>query len=139
MDDQPKPMPILNQPIEPGVTAGEEFAENVLGRLKGAHDAHTEVNRMLAELPEQERERLAKFKEQSFARFEELTGLSFDRNTGKCTTDGNICMEGEVKEGWAQLCQQLGTEKDPKQVEQLWREAGAFLRRAAGVKQPTDS
>lgn len=137
MDDQPKPM--LNQPIETGMTAGKEFAQNVIGRMDGAHDAHADVNRMLAELPAAEQERLAKFKEQSFARFEELTGLTFDRNTGKCTTEGDICMEGETKEGWAEICQQLGAEKDPKRVEQLWREAGAFLRRAATVKPSTDS
>jgi len=128
MDDQPKPM--LNAPVETGIAAGEEFEKNVIGRLDGAHDAHTEVNRMFAELPEQERERIERFREKSLAHFEELTGLSFDRNTGKCVTPGKVKMEGEFKEKWTAVCEQLGAEKDPQKGERLWREAGKVLREA---------
>jgi len=134
-DDIPKPM--LNAPIETGVDAGEEFAQNVLGRMDGAHDAHAEVNRMLAELPPAEQERIEKFKQETFGRIEGLTGLTFDRDTGRCTTAGQIRMEGELAEKWAALCEQLGAEKDPQKAEQLFGEAGQFLRRAAEPP-PTD-
>jgi hypothetical protein len=127
-DDIPKPM--LNSGVE-AESVGEDFEKNVIGRLDGAHDARAEFNRALAELSEQERERLERFKEQSFARFEELTGLTFDRNTGRCTTEGSICMEGQVKERWEEICTKLGAEKDPQKGEQLWREAGKVLREAA--------
>lgn len=130
MDDN-NPKPMLNSPIESPSETAEQFAQNVIGRMGGAHDARTEVNRMFAELPAAEQERLEKFKEKSFAHFEELTGLTFDRESGKCTTEGNICMEGETKERWTAVCEQLTAEKDPKQVEQLWREAGKVLREAA--------
>jgi len=114
-----EPVPILNKPIV-------------------AASAYLEAIGITGESPEQQQERIEKFKEQAFARIEGITGLAFDRETGKCTTEGNICMEGETEEGWEEICTKLGAEKDPQQVEQLWREAGAFLRRAAGVKQSTD-
>ena len=94
-----------------------------------------------AESPEQQEQLNDQLKDAVFAQLEDLTGLSFDRETGECTTEGDICMEGDTKEGWAEICQQLGTEKDPKRVEQLWREAGALLRGAAVTPEvkPTDS
>jgi hypothetical protein len=129
MDDKP----MLNTPIETGTTAGEEFEQNKIGRLDRAHDARTEVNRMFAELPAAEQKRLEKFKQETFAHFEEITGLTFDRDTGKCTTSGTVRMEGELKEQWAALCEQMGAEKDPQKGEQLLREAGRILREAAGT------
>jgi hypothetical protein len=82
------------------------------------------------ETAEQEATRLAQFKQQVCARAEELTGLTFDSETGHCTTPGTVKMEGETKERWAAVCEQLGAAKDPKQVEQLWRQAGQILREA---------
>lgn len=49
-----------------------------------------------AGLHEAERD-LEKFKQESFAPFERLTGLTFDRETSRCTTPGKIRMEGELK------------------------------------------
>jgi len=118
MDDQPKPM--LNQPVV-------------------AASAYPEAIGVTGESPEQQQQHIEQFKQTVFARVEEITGLTFDRETGQCTTEDNICMEGEIKEGWEKICTKLGAEMDPKQIEQLWREAGQFLRRAAGLKQPTDS
>ena len=82
------------------------------------------------ETAQQEATRIAQFKQQVCARAEELTGLSFDSETGHCTTPGNVVMEGELKERWTAVCKQLGAAKDPKQLEQLWREAGRILREA---------
>jgi hypothetical protein len=126
MDDKP----MLNSPVEDQSVAGEEFAKTVIGRMDGSHDARAEFNRALAELPEQERERIEKFKQQTFAHFEELTGLTFDRDTGKCTTPGKVRMEGEFKERWTAVCEQMSAEQDPQKGERLWREAGRVLREA---------
>jgi len=59
--------PMLNAPIETGITAGEEFEASVLGRMNRAHDAFIDLDRTLAESPEAQQERIAKFKEQAFA------------------------------------------------------------------------
>ena len=75
--------PMLNSPIETGITAGEEFEQNKIGRLDRLR---AEMNITQSEPPEESRERLEKFREESFARIEQLTGLTFDRETGKCTT-----------------------------------------------------
>jgi hypothetical protein len=133
MDDKP----MLNSPVEDQSVAGEEFAKNFIGRMDGSHEARAEFNRALAELPEQERERIEKFKHGTFARIEELTGLTFDRDTGRCTTAGQIRMEGELAEKWAAVCEQLGAEKDPQKAEQLFGEAGRLLRGAIEPP-PTD-
>jgi hypothetical protein len=81
------------------------------------------------ETDEQE-QRIKQFKQESVARFEELTGLTFDPETGECTTPGEVKMEGELKERWAALCTQIGEERDAQKVAQLWREAGKFMREA---------
>jgi len=130
--------PMLNTPVEGQSAAAEELKKNAIARMDGAHDAHGEVNRMLAELPPAEQERIEKFKQETFARFEELTGLTFDRETGKCTTPGKVRMEGETKEKWTAVCEQLGAEKDLQKGEQLWRDAGRLLREAIEPP-PTDS
>jgi hypothetical protein len=82
------------------------------------------------ETAEQEMQRLAQFKQAAFARFEDITGLTFDRETVECTTPREVNMEGELKERWAALCTQLGEERDAQKVEQLWREMGKFMRAA---------
>lgn len=82
------------------------------------------------ETAEQEMQRLAQFKQAACARFEEITGLTFDPETGECTTPGEFKMEGELKERWAALCAQLGEARDAQKVEQLWREVGKFFREA---------
>lgn len=38
---------MLNQPIETGMTAGEEFAQNVLGRMNRTHEQFVELNQTL--------------------------------------------------------------------------------------------
>jgi hypothetical protein len=53
------------------------------------------------ETAEQEMQRLAQFKQAACARFKEITGLTFDPETGECTTPGEFKMEGELKERWA--------------------------------------
>ena len=82
------------------------------------------------ETAEQYKNRLAQFKQQAFGRFEEVTGLTFDRETGECTTPGTVRMEGELKVRWEALCTQLGEEHDPQKIEQLWREGGKLMREA---------
>src|ERR1700736_25226 len=114
MSDEPVPM--LNKPKERTCETAEQFAENVLGRMSRAHEAFTHLNDTLAEPPEEARKRMEKFREQAFARFEELAGLTFDRETGKCTTGGKVRMEGELKGRWAQLCTRLREESDPQKA-----------------------
>jgi hypothetical protein len=82
------------------------------------------------ETREQEMQRIKQFKQAACARFEEITGLTFDAETGECTTPGEVNMEGELKERWAALCAQLGQERDAQKIEQLWREMGKFMREA---------
>jgi hypothetical protein len=89
------------------------------------------MNNTLAEVPAQDQERLERLKQESFAHFEQLTGLTFDRETGKCTTPGKVRMEGELRGRWAQLCTQLRAERDPQKAEQLFGEAGGLLKGAA--------
>ena len=135
-DDIPKP--IVNQPIETGMAAGEEFEKNAIGRMDGAHDAKVELQGMIAEDPKTQMERIERFKEKLFAHFEELTGLAFDRETGKCVTPGKVKMEGEFKEKWTAVCEQLGGQHDPQKTEQLWREAGKVLREAVQPDETED-
>jgi hypothetical protein len=131
MDDQPRPM--MNTPIETGITAGEDFEKDKLGRLDRLR---AEMNITQTALPEEEWERLEKFKQESFAHFEQLTGLTFDRDTGKCTTEGTVRMEGELRGRWAQMCTRLREERDPQKAEQLMKKAGVLLRGA--IEKPTD-
>jgi hypothetical protein len=79
MDDKP----MLNAPIETGMTAGEEFEKNVLGRMNRAHEAFVDVNRTLDEPPEQVQERAERFREEAIAHIEAMTGKKFDRVTGQ--------------------------------------------------------
>jgi hypothetical protein len=93
------------------------------------------------ETAEQEMRRLAQFKQAAFARFEEITGLTFARETGHCTTPGEFNMEGELKIRWESLCNQMGEARDAQIIEQLWREMGKFMREAIqqGETGPTDA
>lgn len=81
MDDQPKPM--LNTPIENGVSAGEEFAQNVLGRMNRAHEQFAELNQTVYAPTKADHERLEKFREDAIQLIEAMTGKKFDRNTGQ--------------------------------------------------------
>lgn len=123
MDDSP----MLNTPAETGMTAGEEFEKNKIRRLDRLR---ADMHNTPAGPPEQEMERIEKFKKDAIARFSELTGLSFDAD-GRCTTPGKIRMEGEFKERWKQLCAELAAQNDPQRAEQLFGEAGKMLRGAA--------
>jgi hypothetical protein len=96
MDDKP----MLNTPAETGVAAGEAFEQSKMARLDRLR---AEMNITSLALPEAEKARLEQFKQETFARFEEITGLTFDRDTGKCTTPGKVRMEGEFKERWTAL------------------------------------
>jgi hypothetical protein len=82
------------------------------------------------ETAEQEMQRLAQFKQAAFARLEEIMGLTFDRETGNCTTPGTVKMEGELKGRWAALVTQIGEVRDAQKGEELFREAGKILREA---------
>jgi hypothetical protein len=124
MDDQPKPM--LNTPIETGMTAGEEFAQNILGRMNRAHASFVDKSHTLEEPPEQERERVEKWRHEIIQRFSEFSGLEFDPD-GRCATPG-ARMDARFNRVWAELCGQLTAEQDPQKKEQLWRQAGAILR-----------
>jgi hypothetical protein len=93
---------------------------------------------IVAESPEHQEQLNEQFMKAMLAQFEQLTGLTFDVETGECTTESNVKMEGPVLERWQELCGQFGTEKDPEKVAQLWRKAGALLRGEIEVK-PTDS
>jgi hypothetical protein len=127
-DDIPKPK--LNQPVETGITAGEEFAQNVLGRMSRAHEQFVDLNNTVYAPTKADQERLEKFREESFAHIEQVTGLTFDRQTGKCTTEGSVKMEGELRGRWAQMCTRLREERDPQKAEELVKQAAALLRGA---------
>lgn len=109
----------------------EEFKKNLIDRMDRAHEAHIQLNRTLAESPEHAEERFEKFRQEFHERLSEMTGLSFDAN-GQCTTPGEVKMEGEVKERWAELCGQIGTNQDPQKSRQLLQDAGKLLREATG-------
>ena|ERR1700693_656372 len=135
MDDQPVPM--LNQPVENEGTAGEEFAENVLGRMDRAHKSFIETTRIGAEPPEQARE---KRKHEIIQRFSEFSGLEFDQD-GCGTTQVTPEAWHHIQKHWVELCVQLNAETDPQKREQLWRQAGALLRGTAepAVVEPNES
>jgi hypothetical protein len=80
----------------------------------------------------QRKEQFERFKEESFARFEALTGFTFDRATGDCTTPGKVRMDGEIRERWMGLCTRFSEEQDTAKAEEFLQEAGALLREAAG-------
>lgn len=125
-----EPVPMLNKPKERTCETAEQFAENVLGRMSRAHGSFVDLGRTLAEPPEKARARFEKVREQAFAHFEKLTGLSFDRETGKCTTPGTVKMEGELRRQWAALCTQMREVPDAQKGEELLREVGKVLREA---------
>lgn len=130
MSDELKPM--LNTPAENGITAGEEFEKNVLGRMERAHEAFVDVNRTLAEPPERARERVEQFKWKVIARVSELTGLSFNAD-GKCTNPEKFRMDDEFKAHWKQVCEEFGTVRDPQKGQTVLREAGRLLRGETGT------
>jgi hypothetical protein len=134
MSDEPVPM--LNKPKESTCETAEQFANNVLGRLNRAHEQFANMNNTVYAPTKADQERLEKFREESFAHIEQITGLTFDRETGKCTTPGQIRMEGELRGRWAQMCTRLREERDPQKAEQLFGEAGRLLRGA--IEKPTD-
>ena len=136
-DDNPKPM--MSTPIETGMTAGEEFAQDVLGWMNRAHEAFVDKSHTMAEPPEQARERVEKLRRDIIARVSELTGLSFNAD-GRCTNPEKFKMNAEFKEEWAQVCREFGTEKNAQRGEQLLHEAGTLLRGVAETPEikPTD-
>jgi hypothetical protein len=85
-------------------------------------------------------ERIERFKEKTFAHFEELTGLTFDRDTGKCTTPGKVKMEGKFKEKWTAVCEQLGGQHDPQRLSSYGeRPARCYAKLSSRTRQRTDS
>jgi hypothetical protein len=134
MSDEPVPM--LNKPLEGKSETAEQFAENVLGRMNRTHEQFAELKQTQYEPTGADQERLEKFREESFAHIEQITGLTFDRQTGKCTTPGKVRMEGELRGRWAQMCTRLREERDPQKAEQLIGEAGRLLRGA--IEKPAD-
>jgi hypothetical protein len=114
-----EPVPMLNQPKESTCEAAEKFAENVLGRMSRTHESFTHLNDTLAEPPEEARKRLEKFREEAFARIEGITGLTFDRETGQCTTP--MEERGDARQArtrWKRVCES----------QDLLREAGRIVR-----------
>jgi hypothetical protein len=82
---------------------------------------------------EEDAQRLAQFKQKAVAHFEALTGLTFDPETGDCTTPGEFEMEGENKVRWEALCNQMteaSAARDAQKVQELWAEMGKFFRGA---------
>jgi hypothetical protein len=136
MDDKPAPM--LNSPIETEVTPGEEFAENVLGRMTRAHESFTHLNDTVGEPPEEARKRLEKFREESFARIEGITGLTFDRQTGQCTTPMEEPGDSrQFRARWKRVCEELGAKRGTEKSQELLKEAGRLVRGEAEA--PEDS
>ena len=93
------------------------------------------MNRTLAESPEQAEERVQKLKQEFIARLSETAGLSFDAN-GRCTTPGEVRMDDQLKERWAELCKEFGANQDPQQARKLLQEAGRLLRGAIVTPDP---
>jgi hypothetical protein len=135
MTDELRPM--LNSPVESPSVAAEDLVKQVVARLDNVHEAHVKAQAMMAEPPEREAERLAKWKQGVMARFSELTGLEFNQD-GKCITPGKVRMEGAFKARWKQMVEEFAAQKDPQKAEQLFGEAGKMLRRAIETPAPTD-
>ena len=139
MSDEPVPM--LNRPLEGQSETAEEFAQNVLGRMDRAHASFIDQSH-LVEPAEEARERLEKFREEAFARIEGITGLTFDRQTGKCTTPMEARGDSrQARARWNRVCEELGAKPDTEKSEQLWKEAGRIVRGEAETPEvkPTDS
>jgi hypothetical protein len=79
----------LNTPAETDSVAAEEFKKNVIGRMDRAHEANAELNRTLAEPPEQTLERVQKFKQEVIARFSEMT--AYDAVKGRAKGNCEKC------------------------------------------------
>jgi hypothetical protein len=132
MSDEPVPM--LNKPLEGKSETAEQFAENVLGRMARAHESFTHLNDTLAGPPEEARARLEKFREGAFARIEQITGLTFDRQTGQCTTPMEARGDSrQFRARWKRVCEELGAKQEPDKAHQLLMEAGRLLRGETGT------
>ena len=126
MSDEPVPM--LNKPLEGKSETAEQFAENVLGRMARAHESFTHLNDTLAGPPEEARARLEKVREESFARIEQITGLTFDRQTGQCTTPMEARGDSrQFRARWKRVCEEFGAKPDPENSQQLLKEAGKIV------------
>ena len=79
-----------------------------------SHEARAEFNRALAELPEQERERIEKFKQKTFAHFEKLTGLSFDRDMENARLQVRSRWNARLKRSGQRYASSLSAGKDPQ-------------------------
>jgi hypothetical protein len=97
---------MLNSPTEG--TAGEEFAENVLGRMNRGAGLNQELFGP-REMTQAQREQAEARKQRFIARFSELTGLRFDA-TGKCLNPSGR-MEG-YREQLAQVCEEFRAQGD---------------------------
>jgi hypothetical protein len=137
MSDEPVPM--LNRPKESTCETAEQFKKNVLGRMERAHEAFTHLNDTLAEPPEEAQARLEKFREQSFARIEQITGLTFDRQTGQCTTPMEARGDSrQFRERWRRVCEELGAKPDTDKAQQLLKEAGRIVRGEEPQRESTE-
>jgi hypothetical protein len=121
-----EPVPMLNKPKERTCEMAEQFAENVLGRMSRAHEQFTHLNDTLAEPPEEARKRMEKFREQAFARIEQITGLTFDRQTGQCTTPMEERDARQARTRWKRVCES----------QDLLREAGQIIRGEEAGERP---
>jgi hypothetical protein len=129
--------PMLNTPAETNSASAEDFGKNAIARMERSQEARVELKRALAEPPEEALERVQKFKQDVIARFSEMTGLVFDAD-GRCISPGKIRMDEQIKERWAELCQEFRGSQDPQQAEKLLREAGRIFRGAAAVEPDQD-
>jgi hypothetical protein len=83
-----------------------------------------------AESPEEQEQLNEQFLKAAFAQLGQITGLTFDWETGECTTPGNVVMEGETQEKWKQLVTEFANPGDSERAEQVLRDTGSLLRSA---------
>jgi hypothetical protein len=127
MSDEPVPM--LNKPKESTCEAAEQFAENVLGRMNRTHEQFAELNQTLGAPTAADHERLDRFKEEAFSRIEKASGLTFDRETGRCTTPTEERGDArQLRERWRRVCEELGAKPGAEKSQDLLKEAGRIIR-----------
>jgi hypothetical protein len=117
--------PMLNTPKEARSPAAEDFKNNLIARMDGAHDANHEIDTILSKLRNESEKSVEQIRREFAEELSALTGLTFDPETGRCTSTAKV-----DRDYWAKFCQKFSsmTDATPEQVRELWRELGKVVR-----------
>jgi hypothetical protein len=117
--------PMLNTPAETNSRSAEDFKNNLLARMDGAHDANHEIDTILSKLRNESAKSIEEHRREFAEELSALTGLTFDPETGRCTSTAKV-----DRDYWAKFCQKFSsmTDATPEQVRELWRELGKVVR-----------